>query len=258
MYNNMPRALEFAADFLHLPENINRRVDQNLVSDLMEHMLEEAEGRYRPTFPSTTILEAAFFRTPLRIDASLLAAFRDSVVTNPIVYASSEAEIIPDVSLLLLKVACGNVISLKEAGSRGVLARVIEQGIDSVEGTILGTAGSPSSMGDALEKALTEVLRIRLALAIETGSETLTLQRFCGLKLGRGYSSVILKALKSPLLMQIALIDGQEVVKLNACSRHSEGVAFLAELDGIAVSADFPIRILGFSPGGPWAVCVSR
>jgi hypothetical protein len=185
-----------------------------------------------------------------------LDAFRDSVVTNPIVDASSEAEIIPDVSLLLLKVACGKVISLKEADSRWALARIIEQGIDCVEGTILGTAGSPSSMGDALEKALTEVLRIRLALAIETGSETLTLQRFCGLKLWRGYSSGITKALKSPLLMQIAFADGQEVVKLNACSRQSEGVAFLAELDGIEVSADIPIRILRSSSGDSWDVCV--
>jgi hypothetical protein len=210
VYNNMPRALEFAASFLHLPDNINRRVDNKLVSDLMEHMLEEARSRYHPTFPSTTILEAAFFRTSLRVDTSLLDSFQESVITNPVSLSSKNAKIIPEVSLLLLKVACESVDS-RDAD----LARIIEQGIDSVEGTILGTAGRPSSMGDALEEALTQVLCIRLALAIETGSEALTLQRLCGLKLWRGYSSGITKALKSPLLMQIAFADGQEVVKLN-------------------------------------------
>jgi hypothetical protein len=56
--------------------------------------------------------------------------------------------------------------------------------------------------------------------------------------------------------MQNALDDIQEVVKLSACSRQSEGVAFLAELDGVEVSADFPICILRSSPGDSWDVCV--
>ena len=111
-------------------------------------------------------------------------------------------------------------------------------------------------MGIALEEALTQVLRIRLALAIETGSETLTLQRLCGLKLWKGYSGVAIKALKSPLQMQIPLDDTQEVIKVSACSRDSEGVEFLAELDAIEVSADFPIRILRSAPNDSWDVCV--
>jgi hypothetical protein len=256
VYNNVPRTLEFAADYLHLPENINRRVDKKLVSDLMEHMQVKAAQRYAPKFPAATVLEAAFFRTSLRVDADLLRAFRDSVVTNPVVDKSDELEIIPDVSLLLLKVACSTVIGKSASDSRGALARIIKHGIDNVQGTILGTVDRPSSMGDALEEALTQVLCIRLALAIETGSETLTLQRLCGLKLWKGYSRGIRKALQSPMQMQNALDDIQEVVKLSACSRQSEGDAFLAELDGVEVSADFPICILRSSPGDSWDVCV--
>ena len=254
VYNNMPRALEFAASFLHLPENINRRVDKKLVSDLMEHMLFKARSRYRPKFPPTFILKAAFFREEVPLDASLLDAFRDSVITNPVSLSSKNAEIIPEVSLLLLKVAC------ESAKSRDAdLARIIEQGIDSVEGTMLGTEGRPPRAGDALEEALTQVLRIRLALAIVTGSETLTLQRLCGLSLWEGYSGVTTEALQSPLPLQRSRevnTRTQEVIKVSACSRDSEGVEFLAELDAIEVSADFPIRILRSAPYDSWDVCV--
>jgi hypothetical protein len=259
VYNNMPRALEFAADFLHLPKNINRRIDKNLVSDLMVHMLTKAKNRYDPQFPLTTILKAAFYRTSLLIDASLLDAFRDSVVTNPIVGKSNKAKIIPDVSLLLLKVACGEVINENEANSRGILARIIEHGIDSVEGTILGTAGRPLSMGDALEKALTEVLRIRLALAIETGSEALSLERLCGLTLWEEFSDVTTEALQSPLPLQRGMVANkrsQEVVQLAASSYDAMGAEFLDELDAVDVSVKRPVRILRSSSGDSWDVCV--
>jgi hypothetical protein len=252
VYNNMPRALEFAADYLHLPENINRRVDKKLVSDLMEHMLEEAKSRYHPTFPTSTILEAAFFRTSLRVDNSLLDSFKESVITNPVSTISKNAKIIPEVSLLLLKVACECV------DSRGALARVIKHGIDNVQGTILGTVDRPSSMGDDLEEALTQVLCIRLALAIETGSETLTLQRLCGLSLWDEYSDVTVEALQSRLPLQRSRVANkrtQEATQLAVSSYDAVG-AFLDELDGVEVSANHPVRILRSSPGDSWDVCI--
>lgn len=159
-------------------------------------------------------------------------------------------------SLLLLKVACGKVISKKAANSSEAdLARIIEQGIDSVQGAILGTASRVFTMGDALEEALTQVLCIRLALAIETGSETLSLQRLCGLKLWAGYSRDIIKALKCPLQLQLVLDGIQEVIQVHASSRQSKG-SFLSELDGIEVSVMRPVRILRSAEKDSWDVCV--
>jgi hypothetical protein len=255
VYNNMPRGLEYAARFLHLPENVDRRVDKELVSDLMDHMLVKANNRYCPLFPPMDILKAAFFREKVPVDATLLGAFRDSVVTNPLAMRSKNAKIIPDVSLLLLKVTCAK-LSKRATSSGAALARIIEQGIDSVQGAMLGAVDRPPRPGDALEEALTQVLRIRLALAIETGSESLTLQRLCGLQLEEGYSDDTATALQTPLSMQKNLGEAQEVVKLSASSYESSGTAFLAELDAIEVSADRPIRILRSAHGDSWDVCV--
>jgi hypothetical protein len=222
----------------------------------MEHMLVKAKNRYSPTFPSTTILEAAFFRTSLRVEASLLDSFQESVITNPVSKSSKNARIIPEVSLLLLKVACESADS-----SDADLARIIEQGIDSVQGTILGTADRPSSMGDALEEALTQVLRIRLALAIETGSETLTLQRLCGLKLWDEYSDATIEALLAPLLSQrgrvaINITSTQELVTQLSANSYDAVGAFLDELDGVEVSVECPVRILRSAAKDSWDVCV--
>ena len=252
VYNNTPRGLEFAAEYLHLPKNINRLVDKELVSDLMDHMLVEANDRYAPVFPPTDILKASFFREIVPVDATLLSAFQDSVITNPLANRSKNAKIIPDVSLLLLRVACNSADTI-------TLARIIEQGIDSVQGAMLGTVDHPPRAGDALEEALTQVLRIRLALAFEPGSESLTLKRLCGLQLEEGYSDVTATALDSPLKLtrtSVASVCAREVVKMSASSYKSSGIAFLAELDAIEMSADCPIRILRSAPGDSWDVCV--
>ena len=254
VYNNTPRGLEYAAEYLHLPKNINRRVNKELVSDLMDHMLVKASIRYAPLFPPTDILKAAFFREKVPVDASLFRAFQDSVITNPLANRSKNAKIIPDVSLLLLRVACDSADSIDDT-----LARIIEQGIDSVQGAMLGTVDRPPRPGDALEEALTQVLRIRLALAIETGSKSLTLLRLCGLQLEEGYSDDTATALQSPLKLtrtSVASVCAREVVKLGASSYDFSGVAFLAELDAIEVSADRPIRILRSARGDSWDVCV--
>jgi hypothetical protein len=113
-------------------------------------------------------------------------------------------------------------------------------------------------MGDALEEALTQVLCIRLALAIETGSETLTLQRLCGLSIWDEYSDVTVEALQSPLPLQRSRVANkrtQEATQLAVSSYDAVG-AFLDELDGVEVSVKHPVRILRSSPGDSWDVCV--
>ena len=260
LYNNMPRALEFAAGFLHLPKNMERVVDRKLVSDLTAHMLIEAYERYSPQFPPTLILKSAFFRTLLPVDESLLGAFQTSVVTNPIVERSKDAMIVPDVSLLLLQVACNKASKIDGPDAIRHLAHIIGQGIDNVLGVMLAPA---PSMGVALEVALTEVLRIRLALAIQNGTETLTLQRLCGLTNLDVHGKATNEALLSPLPLPLQLSDGVlasncAVLKLKAKANDNLGGAgaFLAELDAIDVGAEHPVRILRSAPDDSWDVCV--
>jgi hypothetical protein len=102
------------------------------------------------------------------------------------------------------------------------------------------------------------VLRIRLALAIETGSETLTLQRLCGLRLWDEYSDDTTDALESPLLSQrgsVAKWRIQEVVQLAANSYDAVGT-FLDELDSVEVNVKRPVCILRSAEKDSWDVCV--
>jgi hypothetical protein len=118
-------------------------------------------------------------------------------------------------------------------------------------------------MGVALEVALTEVLRIRLALAIQNGTETLTLQRLCGLTNLDVHGKATNEALLSPLPLPLQLSDGVlasncAVLELKAKANDKLGGAdaFLAELDAIDVGAEHPVRILRSAPDDSWDVCV--
>ena len=259
--NNMPRALEIADEFLRSKDG---PVNSSLLIDLYEHVFTSAQDRYSPSPPSIRVLSAMFFREPIPLDDTLFDAISRSVVTNPITKITSSSTIVPEASLVLLKV-------LSTDSDASPFVKMIGEGIGSVINTLTPDpdTNKPRPMGDVLEEAGLQALRSRLVLAPDM--DDMTLARLCGVggqALRDGPSVALQKAdfenqvnvataavMFAPL--KPALYDGA-VDRLSACSQGTQAnaLAFLAELDALVVDKSRPVRLIRSAESESWDMCV--
>lgn len=262
--SNMPRALEIADEFLRRDNNACRPVNSSLLIDLYKHVFTSAQDRYLPGPLSIEVLSAMFFREPVPLDEALFDAISRSVVTNPITEIAPKSEIVPEASLVLLK-----VLSQKPTASSFV--KIVGEGIGSVINTLTPdpVTNKPRPMGDVLEEAGLQALRSRIALAFDV--DNMTLARLCGVggqALRDGPSVALQKAdfenqvnvataavMFAPL--KPALYDGT-VNRLSACSQGTQAnaPAFLAELDALVVDKSRPVRLIRSAESDSWDMCL--
>jgi hypothetical protein len=270
----MPRALEIASTFLNDPKRVNQTVDKAFISDLYTFVFKEARGKYKLRMPDPVVIFAMFFREAITVDEELLKACMNSFVTNPITVIDKDSNIVPDASLVLLRVACEN--SSKPYG------RAIFEGINAVIDTLC--PGSPARLagdtqdkggaekgmrknvvGDVLEEVVFQALRVRVALSV--GKSNMTLARLCGLS--DSTSNIDEQRTLTAKIMNQATADALfaplDILTLKARSDDEDRIsslsytspeAFLRELDGVQVSKVEPVRVLRSAPSESWDVCV--
>ena len=266
---NTPRALEIAADFLHVAERSGREVSATLVADMFAEVLEEVKTKYDPLPPPLSVLTSIFFREPISLEApGLLEACVKSVVTNSVTDFRGGRTMVPDASLVLLRVAARN----EPLGSSMSL---IGEGVDCVIKTMTSPPNSTSKsrpLGDMLEEAGLQALRCRLQLARSV--EGITLARLCGVnsalvvdksKLGlqlTEFADKVNPATAASMLfapLDLAAFDYDGAVdRLSACSQGTKmnTAGFLAELDALEVSKRRPVRLIRPTKGESWDLCV--
>jgi len=258
LLNNMPRALQFTAEFLR-SQNINMEDDTNptFLMQMFDYIFESAYDLYLPLEPPKDVLVAAFFREKILLDENLLEAVKSSIVTNPLSKFVHGSSIVPDVSLVLLE-----ALSLRSSSSPSV--KLIGEGIRKVRAALLPCIRD----GDVLEEAVLQALRARLALA--KNIKGVTLARLCGLSkvfwdedevefqkqsIINNLGLATAEALFAPIATNVLMYSGQ-VDTLTACS-HQNNERFLKELDSFEVSELVPVRILRPADNGEaWDVCV--
>jgi hypothetical protein len=258
--NNMPRALEMAYACLRDDMNVARPVDKALVRDLYEHVFSLAKGRYVPIKPSKEVLCAMLYREEVPLGDKMFDAISRSVVTNPLTMFAPGTEIVPDASLVLLR-----VLSRLPGASDAV--KLIANGIDSV----IDIIPNARRLGDVLEEAGLQALRCRLVVALEM--EDMTPARLCGIGGAWTTGNRELKDQKAdfkgtvnpataafmfaPLDLKKWEFDGA-VDRLSVCSQGTKKseAGFLADLDALEVSRRRPVRIIRPMEGESWDLCI--
>ena len=259
--NNMPRALEIADDFLRMGDNANRPVDPALLLELFQYVFGRARGKYGPITPSEEVLSAMFFREPVPLDDRLYHAISRSVVTNPITVFSPGSQIVPEASLVLLK-----VLSLLPDASPNV--KLIGDGISSVINVLAPdpNTNKPRPTGDVLEEAGLQALRSRLALARDM--DDMTLARLCGvsssgllsgMKLATRIDEFKLMANAATVAVMFAPLKVRGyygVVDKLSFNSYKKKAAFLTELDALEVDESRPVRLIRSAEKESWDSCV--
>ena len=270
--NNMPRALEVADEFLRRDEDPERdpkrdpkrSVDSALLLKMFQYVFKRAEGKYSPGAPSNEVLSAMFFREAVSLDEKILHSITRSVVTNSIKKITRSTTLVPEASLVLLKV-------LSTDSDASTYVKLIGEGVSSVINVLAPDpdTNKPRPMGDVLEEAGLQALRSRLVLARFAGD--MTLARLCGVggqSLRDGLSVALQKddfenevnvataaVMFAPL--RPARYDGA-VDRLRACSQGTQAnvLAFLAELDALVVDDNRPVRLIRSAESESWDMCV--
>jgi hypothetical protein len=199
----------------------------------------------------------------------------NSVATNPVTSFRKNSALIPEASLVLLRVAC-------DGSSSKPYERAIFEGINAVLGTLC--PGSPARLagdtqdkggaekgmrknvvGDVLEEVVFQALRVRVALAEDVGD--MTLARLCGLigptsnintrkdKTAKIMNQATADALFAPLDILTLKARSDDEDRISSLS-YTSPEAFLRELDGVQVSKVEPVRVLRSAPSESWDVCV--
>jgi len=262
--NNMPRALEIADDFLRADDNAHRPVDTALVLEMFQNVFERARGKYGPVAPSEEVLFAMFFREPVPLGEKIFSEISRSVVTNPITVFAPGSKIVPEASLVLLK-----VLSLLPAASPSV--ELIAEGISSVINALAldPITKKPRRLGYVLEEAGLQALRSRLALALDAND--MTMARLCGIgssgplrckkwETQKDEFSLEVNAATAAVMFAPFKVRGYygaiDKLSVNSKGGIKKRKAFLAELDALVVDESRPVRLIRSAEGESWDSCV--
>jgi len=184
MFNNLPRQLQFAGDFLNellINKYPRSRIDEAAIYAVMNYVKNKvfnlygcSMGQSIITFDSKTAkyLYALIFSKDILMDPKSLKLIRYSIFTNSLERFYKSCRFIPEGSIVMLAALASN----RESPVAKCLLRTFE--------SLLDVIASPTGrqLGDALESACIHWLQMRIAVTMSGGEESIKLSELFAIK----------------------------------------------------------------------------